>query len=184
MYYCSGQILTFVKIAIRVQTPEGSTSLPAAPAHLQAWHEPKRKASDLAPSLHLIRHHSPGIAWLSETPTTNTRILSYRHKDPSQSHSRLWYEDPPRARYFCTYSWIARPSWFTDPTTLSDHLHVLNVVTLLLQCEQLWIMVDISAWRFSNQAGRSGQLQRDHNVQIIQLWGSKYSHPQRQLRRV
>jgi len=91
---CNGQILTFIKITIRVQTSGGSTSLPAGPAHLEVWHGPKRKVSGLAPSQHLIRHHSPGAARLSGTSTTSTRILSCWYKDPSRSQSRIRHEDP------------------------------------------------------------------------------------------
>jgi len=88
----SGQILTF-KIMTRVRTLEGSTSLPVGPAHLQAWHGSKKKASGLTPNPHPIRHHSTRAAQFSGTPTINTRILSYRHKDLSRSHSRLRHED-------------------------------------------------------------------------------------------
>jgi len=33
--------------------------------------------------------------------------------------------------------------WSTDPIVLPDHPHVLNVVALLYQCEQLWMVTDV-----------------------------------------
>jgi len=78
---CSGQILIFTKIMIRVWTLGGPTSLPAGPAHLQAWREPKKKASGL--SQHSIKHHSTRAAQPSDMPAINkwsfpisTKILS------------------------------------------------------------------------------------------------------------
>jgi len=146
LYICSGQILTFVKITTRVQTTGGSTSLPVSSAHLLVWYGPKRKASGLTPSLHLIRHHLPRAARLSGTPMTNRRIISFWHKNLSRSHSRLQHKEPSGACYFrATYSWIARSLWFTYLTIPPDHPHVINIVTLLYQYGKLWILKDISA---------------------------------------
>jgi len=85
------------------------------------------------------------------------------------------------ACYSCaTYNWIARFPRFTDQTTLSDHLHVLNAVTFLYQCGQIWMVTDISVWLSYNQATRSGRLQGDHNVWISCV-DLKYPHPRGQL---
>ena len=91
--HCGGQVLIFVKITTHVQSPEGSTALPAGPVHLQAWQQLNLRDTNNNP--HLIRHHSPGAARLFGTPTTNIRTLSYWHKDPSRSHSKLRHKDPP-----------------------------------------------------------------------------------------
>jgi len=37
------------------------------------------------------------------------------------------------------------------------------------------MMTDISAWQSYNQAARSGQVQRDHNTRIMQLWDFEIS---------
>jgi len=123
--------------------------------------------------------------WLSGTPTSTTRILPYQYKYHFLLAQGLFLE-PPKiptrrpsgARYSCaTYSWIARFSRFTNPTTLPDHPHILNVVILIYQCEHLWIVADISAWRSYNQAAQFGWLQGDRNVWIIQLWGFEIFAP-------
>jgi len=59
--------LTFIKIVTRVSPPRGIASLPAGSAHIQPnmgsgrksrAHGLTKKASGLAPSPHLTRHHS------------------------------------------------------------------------------------------------------------------------------
>ena len=42
------------------------------------------------------------------------------------------------ACYSCAaYSWMIWSPWFTNSITLLDHPHVLNVITLILQCDLL-----------------------------------------------
>ena len=142
-----------------VRTPGGSTSLPAGPAHSQAWHGPKKKASSLAPSPHPIRHHLIGAAWLSETPTINTRNLFL-------SVHRSFLE-PPKAPdmktlrsllLLChlhldnTISVIHRSDYVVGSSPLSEHCYalismqgVMNsgeylCMTILQSSDAIWVV--------------------------------------------
>ena len=116
----------------------------------------------------------PGL--LHTRSCTTLWDASYRYKYPSLLAQGLFPEPlktpiwkPLGARYSCaTYSWIVRSLQFTDPVTLLDHPHVLNIVTLFYQCEYLWTVADISVLWSYNQAARSGRFQGDCNVRIMQ----------------
>jgi len=136
---CSGQILTFVEIMTRVQTSGCSTSLPAGPTHLQVWHGPNKKGyirSDITqPEL----YDSLGCQ-----QSVQDLFLSVQRSfpEPPKAPTRR----PSEARYYCaTYNWTARSPWFLDPTTLSDHPHILNIVTPPYQCGHLLTVADFSA---------------------------------------
>ena len=105
---------------------------------LQA-HELKKKASGLVPSHNWsnITHLEP---LLNRTCTT-LQDANNHYKDPFlsvwspfQSHPILRHKNILELATPATSSWIAWSLWFTDPSMLLDHPHVLNIVTPLYQC--------------------------------------------------
>ena len=161
----------------RVRTLRGSTSLPAGPAHLQAWCGPMKKASGFIwayirsditqPELHNFSGRQQSI---QDHFLSVQRSFSKPSNAPTRKPSGACYS---RA----TYNWTSWSLWFTDLTALPNHSQILNVVTPLYQCGQFRMVVDISAWRSYNQAARAKRLQGDHNVCIMQLCRFKISAP-------
>ena len=158
----------------RVWTSRGSTSLPAGPAHLQAWHRLKKKASCLAPSQHPFKHHSTGTARLTEMPVINTRSFpisteilhgATRGSDMKTLQSSLLL------RYLQLDGMIPvihGSSYTVRSSSCSERCNPPY------QCGQLWMVVDISACNLIIK--RRGQLlQGDHNVRIMQLCRSEIS---------
>jgi len=183
--WCSGQILTFIKIMTRVQTFGDSASLLAGLAHLQARHRPKRKPQALP-----WAHISSGITYpgpLLTRSCTTLRDAINQYKDPLLPVQ--WpFPEPLKALtlrfsgacyYSVTYSWTIRSPRFTDPATLTDHPHVLNIVTPLLQCGQLWIVTNISAWRSYNQVRDLGGYTEIITCGSCGYGTPRYSHPRR-----
>ena len=90
-------------------------------------HGPKKKASGLAPSPHLIRHHYPDS--LLNRSCAALLDANNKYKDhfllvqgPFPEPPKAPTGKPSGACYSCTtYNWIAWSSWFTDPATLLDH---------------------------------------------------------------
>ena len=144
---CSAWILTFIKIATRVPPPEGIASLPAGPTHIQAQHELRKKVSgtwaqeeNLGPRQDPTSDQTTGAVRQSWTPIIGTRILPETPKTPTRR--------PSEACYSCVaYSWTTRSPRFADSAMPPDHPHVLNIITLLYQCELLWVVVGISVRR-------------------------------------
>ena len=117
--------------------------------HLQALHETKKKASGTwAQEESLNSHPEPTSDQTSlarihySTGAQDSPGRQHKYKDhflsvwrPFPKSPKTPTRKPSGARYSCTtYNWLARSSRFTDPATLSDHPHVLNVVTPLYQC--------------------------------------------------
>ena len=135
-YGCSGQIDLYQdhdtcpdtwRLHFLVSGPNSLISL--------TWAQ--EKASGLVPSLHQLRHYLPGSITQPElhdslkpqqsvqgSPPTGTRPFPEPFRAPTRRPSGACY-------CFATYSWTTRSPRFTDPATLPDHPHVLNVVTVL-----------------------------------------------------
>ena len=185
----SRHVSEHLKALLLFSEPNSLTNLTRAQEKSLRHMGPRRKPwaslqAHIWPNILTRIHYSIGAAQLSRTPIIITRILSYQYKylpaaTQDSDTKTLW--SLLLLRYL---RWIAWSQRFMNPTTLSDHSHVLNIETLIYQCGLLWIVANLCMTIPIIKRHDLGGYKEIITCELCSNVDPKYPHAWRKLRRV